>query len=862
MSRTTTVLGGVVAVALTGGAAVMVLRSTGSGTDGAPDRTPTQSVAPTTTLAPAVGSVGIVIDGGATVNTDGTLSVGITAPPGATEVQVSTDPGFVDATWQRLAPSLQLSVPDAGYQMVFARAREDDGPPGPVSAAGIDVDLTWDAATASADGGNHRPSWVRLLAPDVVQVRIESGRVAWVDGVFQTVGTDFEIGPLYDAGSYTFDDTRVEVTSVSVVNRPYGNRMDEQPYTMVRDWVLTLAEPLPTDVPLTLSFANVPVDPITFSIDTTDTPSPAVQVNQVGFAPNDGGKVALVSAWTGAGGGVDLPRDMTFHVYDDTTGAPVLEGTTTRRVAGASGDWGKGDLTGAEVQQADFSAVTTEGRYRVCIDVIGCSPTFTISTDTTWRHVVVDVARAMYHQRSGIELGAPYTSVVRPRPFHPDDGQTFERVSLTMLDHLDNVGGDDRFEEYPGATTGELVEGAWGGHFDAGDWNARIQHLTYLEDALDLVQLYPETFEAMDLNIPESTNTIPDVIDEGLWDLELFRRLQLPDGGVPGQVDQERFGDADEASWDNDVRVFVYSPDVWSTYWYAGTAARAATVLRAYDPDLAAQYEASATLAMTWAETTWAADPLRADRAGAVDPRRAAAAVAMLEMTGDAQWDTVFAEASTIDDAPEAMLDCPGPICVSAWRYGLLPTGLGTDSTRSNAITSFVQSADTLLANQEASAYPWLIERPDLPLIWGLGPGTPHGVTMLRAFALTGDERYRTSAVLGASFNLGANPMGVSFGTGIGSNPVRYPLVVDGINRGVPTWAGTFVFGPHDLNFGGTDWVMENLRNRGVQPDPLGVPYLWSWYDLSRFPPMAEFTVEKSHAAALWTFGVLAATST
>jgi endoglucanase len=859
--RRTTVVGAIVAVVLTGGAAVVVVRESGGG-PGSPDpaRSSSSSAAPTTTRVPATGSVGVEIDDGAIISTDATLSIDLTPPDGATEVQVSTDPGFVGATWQRIVPTVQLTVPDAGYQMVFVRARDDDGNAGPVSAAGIEVDPTWDSATASADGNNHRASWARLLAPDVVQVRIESGRVAWVDGAAQIIGGDFEIGPLYDAGSYTFDDTRIQVTSVSVVNRPYGNRADDQPFTMMRDWVLDLADPLPTGVPLTLSFANVPVDPITFSIDTSDTPSPAVQVNQVGFAPNDGGKVALVSGWTGASGGVDLPRGMTFHVYDDTTGASVLAGTTTRRVAGPNGDWGKGDLTGSQVQQADFSALTTPGRYRLCVDVLGCSPTFTISTDTTWRHVLVDVARAMYHQRSGIELGAPYTSVVRPRPFHADDGVTFERVSLTMLDHLDNVGGDDRFDEYPGATTGETVQGVFGGHFDAGDWNMRIQHLTYLEDALDLVQLYPQMFEAMDLNIPESTNSIPDLIDEGLWDLDLFRRLQLPDGGVPGQVDQSRFGDPDEASWDNDVRVFVYSPDVWSTYWYAEAAARAATVLRAYDPDLADQYEASATLAMTWAETTWAADPQRAERAAAVDPRRAAAAVAMLEMTGDAAWDQVFTEASSLDEGIVA-LDCPGPICTAAWRYALLPTGLGSEAIRANAITTFVQSADALLAGQDSSAYPWLIENPGVPLIWGLGPSTPHGVTMLRAYVLTNDERYRTSTVLGASFTLGANPMGVSFGTGLGSNPVRYPLVVDTINRGVATWPGTFVFGVHDVNFGGTEWVTENLRNRGVQPDPVAVPLLWSWYDLSRFPPMNEFTVERSSASALWTFGVLAATT-
>jgi hypothetical protein len=35
---------------------------------------------------------------------------------------------------------------------------------------------------------------------------------------------------------------------------------------------------------------------------------------------------------------------------------------------------------------------------------------------------------------------------------------------------------------------------------------------------------------------------------------------------------------------------------------------------------------------------------------------------------------------------------------------------------------------------------------------------------------------------------------------------------------------------------------------------------MWSWYDAGGFPMMNEFTVGQSLTAAVWTFGMLAAT--
>ncbi|MFT3852360.1 MAG: glycoside hydrolase family 9 protein [Ilumatobacteraceae bacterium] len=513
----------------------------------------------------------------------------------------------------------------------------------------------------------------------------------------------------------------------------------------------------------------------------------------------------------------------------------------------------------------DFSAVRTPGRYQICVDTIGCSTSVTIAATSTWRRAAVTVARSMFQQRSGIALTEPFTAVTHPAAFTAAGGTAFHQTDLTMVDDPSNVGVDDRFDEYGEHVVGEVAVDASGGHFDAGDWNSRIQHLAYLDAALDLVRLYPSTFADLDLDIPESGNAIPDLIDEGLWDLDQFMRLQTADGGIPGNVDQGRFGNGDETSWDNEIDVYVFAPDVWSTYIYASAAAQAATVLRDDDATRAAGYAASAGKAMAWAEAQWAAAPAatRTSLDGDVEPQRAAAAAAMLQLTGDRSWNDVFADASTFDTAAADSLDCPGPTCDAAWLYAMADQSLTDPTMRSNSIASIRNNADKVLAGQQTTAFGWAVDYPGAPFVYGLGPSIPHGVGLLRAFVLTGDERYRTAAVQSASFSLGGNPLNTSFATGLGTNPTRHPLIVDAQHGALPVWPGTFVYGIDDLGLSADDdWVDTSfLKPAGLTPPANAVPLLWSWYDVGPFPMMNEFTVQQSHAVALWTLGVLAATT-
>lgn len=782
-----------------------------------------------------------------------TMTVTITAPDDATEMQVGTDPSFATTPWAPVDDEIELLV-DAGYQQVFARFRSgaDDTDPEAV-VAGLDVDLAADAATDDIP----TPTLIGLSAPSTLTVDIEVGRVE--RGLEregdQLRGTDVDPEDLDDGWELTSDaGPAPEISEVTRATKPtdtghHGDGGEDLHFPVRHRIALTLSEPLELGTEYEL------VSPLgttsTFTIDDRSSRSPAVHANQVGHRPGDLSKRAYLTAAPGSDA-FDAPG---FAVVDVTDGSTAYDGVAERRQAGPDGEVGKGDLTGLDVWSLDFSAVTEPGRYRVCVDGIGCSEALSVDDDTTWLRAATTVARGLYHQRSGIALGEPTTSVSRPRPDHPDDGLVVHQSTLTALEAAD-LTDDQLFEQLVAGATDEVVEGAWGGHFDAGDWDRRSQHLWMVSDTIDLLRIAPDRFAERDLALPESGDAVPDVLDEALWTLDMFRRLQRDDGAVRGGIESARFPDFGTPSWKDDLARYAYAPDAWTTYMYAAAAADAAVALRTIDPERSTTYADSAEAAMSWA----LAQEVPTEYADKIRSQRAVAAASMLGLTGDPEWNRMFLDDTPFADGPQSVLGCnASEICDSGWNYLWVDPQLTDPAVVDNIEQSFVQAATRSADASDTTLFGWCLEDPDVPLVWGLGVGgAPHAITLLRAWLLSGDARFREVAERCASVTLGGNPLDVSYVTGLGAHPARHPLIVD-VNTGrLPVWAGTPVYGNHQLG-GDTEWVIQyRLNPAGVTGDPYAVPYLQSWYDLADVGPMDEFTVYQSHGPALWVFGVLA----
>ncbi len=588
--------------------------------------------------------------------------------------------------------------------------------------------------------------------------------------------------------------------------------------------------------------------------------SEAVHISAVGFRPDDPVKVGFLSSWMGTGGGLSYPEGLSFQVIDEANQQTVFTGEARRRHrSGDIEDARDRTYTLADVDQLDFSDLNQPGRYRLCVDTVGCSNSFAIADDA-WQQAFHLAARGFYHQRSGIALGPPYTDIVRPRPFHPDDGVIVYQSTTGLMDTgngLNAQGTDDgNFGNLVEGRTNTTVANAWGGYFDAGDWDRRVQHLDVARWLLELLELFPEPME-LALNIPESSNNLPDLLDEVLWGVDFFRRLQTPEGGVRGGIESAEHPRRGETSWQESQPIMAYAPDPWSSYIYAGVAARTAGLIATYAPDQAQGYRDSALAAMDWAEARhrdgiealdWVQHRIEADRA--------LAALEIYRLTGDRAWHDRFVAAQSAIPA-EAREDyrIAGPQREIAFLYSRMPADQVDADRQADLRAALLAEADAAVKTGQTTAFGWTKLIPSTPVGWGDGLGAPKARTLLRAHALTGRDRYLKAALLACQFSAGANPDNMTYTTDLGPKSPQNPLIVDQRITG-DLLPGITLYGPIDTGMYGDEWFFDVLESVAVPPARQW-PSIETYFDIYFVPNINEFTVMQSMADAAYAWGYL-----
>lgn len=100
---------------------------------------------------------------------------------------------------------------------------------------------------------------------------------------------------------------------------------------------------------------------------------------------------------------------------------------------------------------------------------------------------------------------------------------------------------------------------------------------------------------------PEAGNAIPDILDEVLWNLDLYRRLQTPEGGVGAGIESTAHPRPGEGSWQESLMLSAYAPDPRASFIYAASASKLARALAGVDKAISETYAASARRAWQWA---------------------------------------------------------------------------------------------------------------------------------------------------------------------------------------------------------------------------------------------------------------------
>jgi len=613
---------------------------------------------------------------------------------------------------------------------------------------------------------------------------------------------------------------------------------------------------------------NIKTPALTYRNDTRATRSLAVHTTQIGYRADDPFKRGYLSIWLGTGGAFSYPAGLRFHLLDDASGKAVFSGTVEMARAATDTEqmFKPMNFNGTDVLRMDFSSFDEPGRYRLYVEGIGCGYPFEIGPGT-WDHAFRVQMRGFFHQRSGITMGPPYTTFVRPRDHHPDDG-----VPVILSEFAQPIWSDDQgpgmWDGLKAMATDQRMTNGWGGYHDAGDWNPRrVDHMQATMAQLEIADLFPDYVAKVKLNIPQDYQ-VPDLFNEALFELDCFRRMQTPEGGVGYGLETAGDPAPNTVSWHTKVLpVYMFSPDAGSSWFYASVAARAARLLKRYDTKLAAVYEESAIKAMAWAEADFARQckekgKTTADLIWNIRDTRNLAALEMLRLTGDRHWHDVFMENTVLtSDEPNLYAYTRAIQNDAAFAYAIADEKLTDPIIRKRAVQGLERQAKIAIGYANGNAFDIVSQDRGRPMFMGFYSTPWDGRVALRAYHLTGKQEYLVGGIRAAQFSSGANPENLVFTTGLGANPIQHPLWVDSRLSGQPSPEGITVYGIEDhVNFPSTFcyWILPAL-DAVMSPEYLKWPVTESYTDTYCFIMTNEFTVNQTFTYGTWVWGYLAA---
>ena len=319
------------------------------------------------------------------------------------------------------------------------------------------------------------------------------------------------------------------------------------------------------------------------------------------------------------------------------------------------------------------------------------------------------------------------------------------------------------------------------------------------------------------MNIPESKNDIPDILDEIRWNLDWMMTMQDDDGGVfhklttkqfagtvmPAKATAQRFaiGKGIEASWD-----------------FAAVMVLASEIYKPYDAEFAEKCIIAAQKAHNWAIANPYAIYTQPSDVGTGTYTDAVAwasklwtLIEMYRLSGD-------------KDALETIKTLPinrKKSSLQTWQNNYM-LGIYTIATNPDVFEAeMVDSAQTIITSM-ADSYVESLENNGygVPLVrsdfnWGSnGTAANKGMLLIHAYILTKDEKYLNAATDIVDYILGRNPLDQSYLTGFGvkqvMNPHHRPSQADGIEAPVP---GMISGGP---NFAATDCAKKYVVDSAV----------------------------------------------
>lgn len=484
-----------------------------------------------------------------------------------------------------------------------------------------------------------------------------------------------------------------------------------------------------------------------------------IKINQLGFKP-DSEKLAVVP---------NVPTNQ-FTVINTSNNSVVLTGNLSEAKSWAP--------SGETVKLADFSAVTVAGDYKIQVEGMQTSANFKIATNA-YDALNAASIKAFYYNRSSTELLEAHAGVYKRAAGHPGTTVYVHQSASTAL--------------RPAGTVISAAKG-W---YDAGDYNLYIVNSgisTY--SLLAAFEAYPDYFKNQNLNIPESSDAVPDLLNEIMWNLEWMLAMQDPnDGGVYHKLTSKNFSGFVMPAADTSDR-YVVQKATAATLDFAAVMAVASRVFADYEsayPGVSAQMLSAAENAWAWAKANpsiYYTQPSDISTGGYGDNN----------VSDEFFWAAAELYITTKNDSYYTELNPANVTADIPWwggvkSLGWISLGRHIDSLTLAADKNLIKSrldavAAGIATKKAASAYGVSMETGDFG--WGSNSGALNQAMMLLA-AYDLDQtktQYLNSAQAILDYVLGRNATGYSFVTGYGNlTPQKIhhrPSGADGIAAPIP----------------------------------------------------------------------------
>ncbi len=505
--------------------------------------------------------------------------------------------------------------------------------------------------------------------------------------------------------------------------------------------------------------------------------SPAIRLNQSGFYPA-APKIAIVVEG----------RDSVFYL--ETLSHHIVFTGTLKRSS-------KPAFSGNYTQIAEFSAYSKSGKYLVHVPGLGDSWPFEIKK-AVLRPVADASIKAYYFMRASTALDEKYAGKWHRAEGHPD---------TAVLVHPSAASG-----KRPAGTVISSPRG-W---YDAGDYNKYIVNSGISTSTLlSLYEDFPAYMKTVKLNIPESGNHIPDILNEVLWNLRWMLTMQDPnDGGVYHKLTNAAFDKFEMPDKADSLR-YVVQKGTAATLDFAAVMAQASRIFRKFPtevPGLADSCLNAAEQAWSWAQqnpkvvynqTTMNRQFSPKVTTGDYGDRRFDdefiwAASELYVTTTDAKY------LNAVNLIPDGLMPLPTWSQVRLLGYYTLIKNcdlLGSKCPPQvpELKKRLVSFADSLVSGAHETAYKTVMDKSARNFNWGSNSvAANEGVALVQAYKLTNDTRYLDYALDNLDYLLGRNGTGYSYVTGYGSktpmHPHHRPSASDGVDDPVP---GLLVGGPN-----------------------------------------------------------------